>query len=72
MYPQEALRNASIIRTAAQIGDFREYVPLEKDADLALQLCCIINTLERAHFARPFETHDDEKWPYFLTEVCAL
>jgi hypothetical protein len=72
MYPQEAMRNAAVLRMTARIGDFREYVPVRTHADLGLKLCCVINALERQHFARPFETHDDEKWPYFLNEVCVL
>jgi len=65
----------TIMREAARIGDFRE-LNFEKLVDgnpsviRSLQLCCLLNTLEKAAFARPFEDGSDPlKWTFFFSQT---
>ena len=70
-HPSLALKNAPTLRRAALIGDFREYSHRDPHSDLALKLCCWINTLEKKHFYRPFAASNEvrasvDKYTYFL------
>lgn len=56
IYPEIALKSKSLLITAATIGDFREYNPEKEIDQLALKVCCWINTVEKDQFYPPFGT----------------
>ena len=57
--PELALRYEAALREAALIGDFREYDPSRRGAELGLKLTCWLNEVERREFYMPFEAKDE-------------
>lgn len=60
-----------VLVQAAQIGDFREYLPGHPASELALKLVCWLNALEKKHFYRPFGMKEEAvscipKYEFFL------
>lgn len=73
LYPEQAKKYSEVFIQMALIGDFREYNPKHKDADLALKLCSWINAKEKELFYEPFGRKDEvksciNKFHYFLIE----
>jgi hypothetical protein len=80
MHPAKALRHENLLREAALIGDMRSLhvrydektksVFYRPGADMALRLCCWLNSQERALYTRPFEGNEQEesanKYRHFL------
>ncbi|CAK8992181.1 Probable beta-D-xylosidase 2 (AtBXL2), partial [Durusdinium trenchii] len=60
-----AVKRRDVVVAAARLGDFREGATEPRVGDTALRVCCLINSLERKHFRRPFEG-DDGKFDFFL------
>jgi len=59
LHPDLAILHEVIIREAARIGDFREFLldgPNMEDIDIALRLVCWINSIESKLFYEPFES----------------
>jgi len=78
---ETVVKRKQFLSEASRIGDFREVHfaaiqdpnhPLHTAVDEGLKMCCLLNTLEREHFARPFETSDVEKWNLFLNDERVL
>jgi len=70
-YPELAKEYDEVLREMAIIGDFREYKVNSKTAELALKLCCWVNSREKENFYRPFGEKAeaklcDNKFQYFL------
>lgn len=71
MNPGHARKFREVLVQAAQIGDFREYLPGHPASDLALKLVCWINALEKERFYRPFGMKEEAiscipKYEFFL------
>lgn len=69
--PALAQHYSNVLIQAAQIGDFREYLPGHPASDLALKLVCWINALEKERFYRPFGMKEEAvscipKYVFFL------
>lgn len=71
MNPELAREFREVLIQAAQIGDFREFLPGHPASDLALKLVCWINALEQQRFYRPFGMKEEAvscipKYEFFL------
>lgn len=60
-----------VLIQAAQIGDFREFLPGHPASELALKLVCWMNALEQQRFYRPFGMKEEAvscipKYEFFL------
>lgn len=69
--PALAQHYSNVLIQAAQIGDFREFLPGHPSSDLALKLVCWINALEKEQFYRPFGMKEEAvscipKYEFFL------
>lgn len=77
MNPALAMEYREVLVQAAQIGDFREYLPKHPASDLALKLVCWVNALEQRKFYRPFGRKEEAvtclpKYDYFLPRIAAF
>lgn len=76
-YPELALKNESILRQIASLGDFRHFNPDAALSLQALQCCCWLNTVEKREFYRPYNSDEElddcvAKFEYFLPRFAAV